>query len=130
MNTRTLPEPCRECGNSVELHWQKDVEDILTLHNLCFTCNFWREKEEIKDEPRIARIDGVHFSVGEECPDAPAFCKGHGGSKFAIKFFDGRHVESRNLWCQGSIPHTWRERLPNNAEFVYDAKNPPTENTP
>lgn len=119
MNILKHDQPCKECGKDISLYFIPEVVKTLQEYCLCHTCNFWREKEEIKNEARVVRIDGVHFSLGDEV-NAPAFCKGHGGRKFVIQFNDGRVVTSTNLWCQGNIPESWRERLPNNATWVLD----------
>ena len=44
---------------------------------------------------------------------------GYCGAKHMIKFKDGRVIATKNLWCQGEIPKQWKEKLKDNAEFVY-----------
>lgn len=60
------------------------------------------------------------------CPETgPSAWRGFGGSKFKVKMNDGRVFETTNLWCQGHITPQWKDKLPDNAEFIYD--NQPKE---
>jgi hypothetical protein len=96
-----------ECGSLIR--GEKDA---------CFRCRFWEEKENIgkgRHRLRVVRIQGEHYMIAEDNPSA-AF-QGCGGRKFTILFYDGRRVETKNLWCQGTIPHHFRSRLPDNAVF-------------
>lgn len=74
---------------------------------------FWSEKLAWSDG---IRIEGKHYRAGKQT-NAPSYCKGFGGSKFVIEFFDGRVIETDNLWHQGTIPPVWRAKLPDNARF-------------
>jgi hypothetical protein len=91
------------------------TEAMLSLNH---ALEFWQEKmgPRIFDNPRTARIDGVHYMVGDE--KAGPFMRGFGGSKFHITFNDGRQVTTTNLWCQGDIPKALRDKLPDNAVFT------------
>jgi hypothetical protein len=60
-------------------------------------------------------VNNVHYII---VPDTNSRFQGHGGAVFEIAFHDGRRVTSRNLWTQGKIPPKWRDRFPNNAEFI------------
>ena len=31
---------------------------------------------------------------------------------------DGKVIETCDLWCQGTIPDSFSDKLPNNAEFI------------
>lgn len=86
---------------------------LCNKEELCFHCNFWQEKVDIKDRDDVARIDGYHYIVGRE---TEKYNKGHSGREFLIRFFDGREVRTTNLWSQGKIPE--RFDLPDNAEFM------------
>jgi hypothetical protein len=70
-------------------------------------------------DPAIARVGGKHYAIGPERRGDKQLC-GFGGAKFIIQFFDGRRVETMNLWHQGVIPEHFRIRLPDNAEFLPD----------
>jgi len=111
-------EKCKECGKREELCWNKKTNDTLTKYQLCFNCNFWREKIVIKDRPKVARIGGNHYLIGME-NEPPLMFRGFGGDKFTILFNDGQEVTTTNLWHQGTIPEHFKDRLPDNAKFVY-----------
>lgn len=89
-------------------------------HRADFAKKFWQEKVQWITDPRrkdrIVRVKGVHYFAAPE--SGPMAFRGHGGSLFKIRFFDGREMTSTNLWCQGDIPPEFRELLPDNAEFV------------
>jgi hypothetical protein len=72
--------------------------------------------------PRDQDLPGRRVVVGHRhyviSPDDPNGFQGHGGHRFEIEFFDGRRVVTHNLWSQGVVPPKWRERFPDNAEFV------------
>lgn len=85
-----------------------------------FTVKYWtnvtvQAKTVWKD--RSVRINGEHFMIGDDVPN-PSQLKGHGGARFQIKFHDGRVVETTNLWHQGEIPKEFKDKLPDNADFV------------
>jgi hypothetical protein len=73
---------------------------------------FWEMHYALYDDSSVI-VNGNHYRIGK----STSF-KGYGGHKFTIKFFDGRVVETNNLWSQGTIDSEWRDRLPDNAEFV------------
>jgi len=108
---------CKICNQVIGFHYFKDVNEQLRKEQLCFHCNFWNEKVAIKDEPRVVRIDGVHYSIGVENENIRSF-RGFGGRYFKIEFFDGRIVETTNLWCQGTISVYFKHLLPDNAKFI------------
>lgn len=84
---------------------------------------------EVKDDPRVVRVGGSHFFIGDE--PSPEKLRdllrrpfgnflGFSGAKWRIKFFDGREVVSHNLRHNGEIPQEYRAVLPDNAEFIGD----------
>lgn len=119
---KVLIEKCKECGKREDGNWADSEAKKLERHQLCFNCNFWREKVWIKDRLGIARIDGSHYTIGKEEKSHPSEFRGFGGSKFVIVFNDGRRVKTTNLWHQGSIPEHFKERLPDNAKFEPSVK--------
>jgi hypothetical protein len=78
--------------------------------------DFWQSKVEIKDNPNVVRINGVHYFIGDE--GSKSSFRGFDGEKFRIKFNDGREVETTNLWYNGSIPKNYLKELPDNAIFI------------
>lgn len=113
---------CQICGADEALHWDPQTEAQLRAHQMCFRCNFWREKVEWRaaNNPKAAVIHGRHFMV-EPAVKTELHKRelGYGGQPFTIRFHDGRVERTNNLWHQGTIPNGyWRDRLPDNAEFV------------
>ena len=104
---------CKCCGKP----YTKNLVPDAYLGDNCFDCSFWLMKIDISKEEMARRVivGGVHFSIGDEI-DGPF--RGHGGRKFIIQFFDGRVIETTNLWFQGKIDDRFRERLPDNAVFL------------
>jgi hypothetical protein len=78
---------------------------------------FWQDWIAKKDELHVVRISHEHYVNRGH---APSRYNGFGGSRFRIRFHDGRRVETHDLWHQGTIPPALREELPDNAEFAKD----------
>lgn len=67
-------------------------------------------------DPRIVIVGHHFYSVGDP---AMRGARGFGGRKFVIRMLaTGQIRETTNLWSGGVIPPAWRERMPDNAEFV------------
>ncbi len=86
------------------------------IGNNCFECSFWLGKTDYPDyiKEHQVIINGEHFMLGET--EGPF--RGFGGRRFKIQFFDGRIIETTNLWGQGPIPELFRHMLPDNAVFL------------
>lgn len=103
---------CKICGKKQNLKlYAESFSKKLSDKKLCFDCMFW--EEVAKDETTII-INGIAYRLGEEV--APM--KGYGGRKFIFRMNNGKIITSTNVWCQGQIPRTHRERLPDNATLV------------
>jgi hypothetical protein len=76
---------------------------------------FWEQKIAIKNDRDVARIDGSHYIIGSRTK--PSDSNGLGGQWRTIKFNDGRIVKTCDLWHQGKIPDSYKDRLPDNAIF-------------
>ena len=111
---------CVECGRNEARSWDTDCEANLKALGMCFNCAFWHEKLAGKDAPQSVRVEGRHFWIEPDQPGRGGCGMGHGGSKFDIRFHDGRKVVSRNLWAQGDIPNHFKARLPDNAVFEWE----------
>ena len=115
---------CTECGTTQEFdyaseHWGESAEvndKLAAMQPLCFTCCFWMEYVFLRDAADVVRKDGKHMAIGPA--GKPPWVRGCGGSRFEIRFSDGRVVTTDNLWHQGTIPDRFRERLPDNAVSV------------
>lgn len=123
----TMQEPkaeyitCRECGKKEKLSWVTEMNARLKSRSLCFTCDYWLGFVWRKEKDSMVRVKNddeiMHYVIAS---DRDGGMRGFGGARFKIKFHDGRIVKTRNLWCQGEVPERFRDRLPVNAEFVYD----------
>lgn len=113
---------CRICGEEFNSsYYYKDTEKAMNEHQMCFGCNFWREKvEQDAQQPphKVAIINGVHYYIDDE--NIVGEFRGFGGDKFVIHFNDGTEVTTTNLWCQGDIPPQWRDKFPDNAKFDWE----------
>lgn len=84
----------------------------------CFHWEFWDEKVRMLSK-RSVIVDGSHYMIGEPREESwPSSMKGSGGAKVRIRFFDGREVTTTSLWYQGNVPAVFRDKLPDNAEFI------------
>ena len=85
---------------------------------ICFKCSHWIGLIEDQTIENRTVVDGRHYIA---CPkgtvDQYGF-RGFGGHNFKIAYFDGRLIESDNVWHQGEIPERFRDRLPDNARFI------------
>lgn len=104
---------CDFCGKI----YKKDLSADAYLGNNCFDCSFWLKKTILSDEDEARRViaEGEHYMIALE---TNCMFKGFGGRQFRIRFFDGREIETSNLWHQGNIPAGFRALLPDNADLV------------
>lgn len=112
-NILEMPESerhtCPACGK-----WVRNAH----REALCFYCQYW--EDQIAEGNNIV-VNGVHYRVDFERPwrsNVPSSSLGMGGSAYTIQMADGRKIRTNNLWYQGRIPELFRNRLPDNAEFV------------
>lgn len=104
---------CIICGKEIE---KSKYTNAILCSSKCFDIHYWNEKVEVKDNPRIARINGEQYYIDDE--NSTSSFRGFGGAKSKIRFFDGREITTTNLWYNGKIPDSHIELLPNNAEFI------------
>lgn len=111
---------CVICGKEIKESYYRDEIPIL-CGSECFHVNFWNEKAEKYGNgtneyaKTVAIVDGSHYTFH---PDVDVDFRGFGGRQFKIVFHDGRVVQSKNVWHQGTIPQTHKHLLPDNAIFV------------
>lgn len=103
---------CPSCGKS----YTRRHTPHSYIRNNCFDCSFWLEKTDYPDDIKNHQviIDSQHYLFHE----TDSFIKGFGGRRFKIQFFDGRIIETNNLWFQGEIPDQFRSILQDNAVFL------------
>jgi DNA-directed RNA polymerase subunit RPC12/RpoP len=110
----TMPKSyiCPSCGKSFERRHTPESY----IGNNCFDCSFWLGKTDYPDYMKNHQviINGQHYLFH----DTDSFIKGFGGRRFKIQFFDGRIIETNNLWFQGEIPDQFRSILQDNAVFL------------
>ena len=62
---------CKICGKEEDVsHWCNAEE--MVEHQMCYNCNFWREKQEIdakRPEHTYAVIDGAHYYLEPHTDD-------------------------------------------------------------
>src|SRR6266498_3893081 len=100
--------------------WQNGYQDAsfpAHLRKYCFDCAFWHGYLENEVGGVVIEHDNGHggmelrhywFDPGKPIAPAGRGFLGFGGHKFTIKFFDGREVETNDLWHQGTIPDHFR----------------------
>jgi len=81
---------------------------------------FW--EEQLTDRDGALVIGGCHYRAKPDLPDNRRDCAGFGGGLHRIRLADGEVIETRNLWHQGIIPPAFRDRLPDNAEFIVEER--------
>lgn len=122
MNNTSKTVRCGECGEVKGLDlFDEATQAKLIFSARCFECEFWYKLFILKDDPRMLRIDGKHFYMGEQLVHTPQGWtgSGFGGLEFEIQRFDLEHPQRiKNLNFNGIIPRHFKERLPDNACFV------------
>lgn len=110
---------CCICGKEEDPNeWVKDCSEELVKHQMCFTCNHWRQQHELdhteRGEHGWAVINGSHYVLKPHTEGI----RGMYSRTYTIEFNDGTVVECDNLWHQGDLNRTakhWRELMPDNA---------------
>ncbi len=105
---------CLECGNPIPASDERLEYPGVSV--ICHECHFWLEKVNFNDQQKARQVivNGGHFMLSENTGPF----RGFGGAEFAVCFNDGRAVVHSNMWSQGEIPESFRDRLPDNAFFL------------
>jgi hypothetical protein len=122
-------EPWEHRTADANERYRREHEDQLARRH-CDTCDHWHGLYLRRDEPTSVVVDGLHYIIHREPTEQARRennrngwgCYGFGGSRFDIRFHDGRHIVSHNLYTQGEIPDCWRADLPDNAVFVKEPR--------
>ena len=104
---------CVICKKEIE---KSSFSNDILCSTECFHTHLWDERVAAGYNPNIVRIDGVQYYIGKE--NIKSSSRGFGGTKFIIKFNDGREVTTTNLWHNGKIPESHKRLLPDNAKFI------------
>lgn len=104
--------------NIIEAHRWRDQVSVSVNVSYSNNDRFWQEKIAFKK--RLIIIDHVCYQTENE--NSSSHFRGFGGQKFVIEFFDGRKLETTNLWHIGIIPPYYRRTLKDNAKFIRSEK--------
>jgi len=105
---------CKICGKLEPAEYFPEIREILRKKQICFECWHWLGLIKKKNDPRSIRIKHHHYWVG----DGKGSFKGFGGRYFKIKLFNGKIIETNDLWYQGEIPERFWKDLSDNAELI------------
>lgn len=111
-----MVDRCRECESLIYTSFMEATKQVLINEQLCFQCHHWTRL--LPERQNRVIVGGRHYMIEPELPPRDRSLGGFGGQQWKIRFKDGREVVTTNLWHQGPIPERFRERLPDNAEFV------------
>lgn len=109
---------CNECKKNC---YVKD--GYLVAFQRCAECHYWHVAYLMKENQHMIRINGVQYYIGEES----AKDKGFRGQRFQFRYLDkltylpdsARPILiSTNLNYCGEVPAHFKDRLPDNAEFI------------
>jgi hypothetical protein len=117
--------PSGGIGQSYKLSDAEDIESLLV--KVIDDYSSIRQKIQIdtlaealkrlnNNDQSFVIVDGWPYTIAAE-DDRGAF-RGFGGRKFIIEFFDGRIVETTNLWMVTQFGEAIRKHLPDNAKFL------------
>jgi len=91
----------------------RNKEDIDQFHK-----TFWDEKVAWKeagditeDGGRVVRYRNGHYIF---CKMSTSPYRGFYGKQFTVTLLDGTVLTSNDVWHQGTIPESYRDRLPDN----------------
>lgn len=109
MNLNNI-EICPCCSNE----YVRDMPPETYFYDCCEDCSFWLEKLYLPEQysKKQVIVGGVHYLLSNSS------IRGFAGATFTIQFFDGRIIETDNLWQQGKIPAHFRSVLKDNAKFI------------
>lgn len=109
---------CVECGGTDRATCVSGTRERMLARSLCFLCLFWNDRIEAQSNPKACVINGQSYQDAGRRTGGPQSSLGFGGREFHIEFFDGRVIETNNLYGQGKVPERFRDRLPDTARFV------------
>ncbi len=127
---------CKVCGDKFNPRGHVDAQRLKSA-GVCATCDAWVGHWQDRNNENVVRVDGEHYMYGNHLQDAritqddtltsiaQRFAAkttkkqglGMSGAVVIIRFNDGRTVITNDLWHQGTVPETFKQVLPNNAEL-------------
>ncbi len=115
-STRTVG-CCVECGATDRATYSGETRERMLARSLCFYCLFWFDRIDAQSNPAACIVNGRSFQDAGRRSGRDLSLLGFGGREFRIEFFDGRVLETNNLFGQGEVPERFRDRLPDTARF-------------
>ncbi len=106
---------CRECDKDFDSELFYDGEENADKH-LCFECERFRALLEKYKSDSYVTINGTVFLIGSV--DTPKWDRGFSGRLFKIKLHTGFRFDTRDLNKIGDVPDNFKNRLPDDAEFI------------
>ena len=107
---------CVACGRIEADYYTSRMRDLLIEHQLCFSCNHWREV--VESDPKTV-INNHVYTPGERRSGS---FRGMAGRRFDIRYKNNLKITTFDLWSGGDVPHYWQDKIPNTAEFVSGRK--------
>lgn len=94
----------------------------LRKRSLCLSCALWTDRAtKAATNPGTVVVDGTFYGYDPAHPirgGNPSLL-GHSGRRFTFLMLEtGRTVTTNNLWCGGTIPDRFRDRIPDNARWA------------
>ena len=105
---------CVICGKEID---ESCYMNAILCSQKCFVDHYW--KEIIKEKDKYIIIDGTCYMLGESLSTHNTDIAGFGGRTFYIRYFDGRVIQTNNLWLNGTVPNKYKNILKDEAEFYY-----------
>ena len=116
---------CKVCDKAFEA-WRKtrweSIDKSIEEDGDCYFWMGWVLRAESRFyDYRMARVDGRLYYIEDEiCEGLHKVFRGFDGKQFEVEFDGEVIIETTNLWYEGKIPEHFKDRLPDNAEFVGD----------
>ena len=126
-------EHCQGFVGCAKDMYGRPISGYNVKEGLCFSCNHWEELYEKRLDKNVIsiRVDGRHYQtcIGD-INKPPSLYAGFGGRKFIVKMKElpvtkvwelgdiSGEFYTCNMWSQGTVPEYFRDKLPDNAEFL------------
>lgn len=110
---------CGECGRWIEYGYSSQHR----FEPFCFECTSWLARCRLVTAGAHVFVAATgyderptFYTIGTRT--SPSSSNGYGGSWCTVLFLDERTVETCDLWCGGSVPERFWDRLPVTARLV------------
>jgi hypothetical protein len=113
-----LEEPCVICSGVVGTDYNSSMKLTLIQRNMCFSCSFWTDQLAKIGQNDYFVIDGELYMNGGRKDSTSKSFLGFAGREFKIKTNTGKIITTNNLWLRGKVTKWFKDKLPDNAEFI------------